>query len=140
MTGELFINGKDAYQEWGITLASDAVTALLTPPGMKDYVTNASRLEDGTRYMASPLKRAERAVDLTINLTAPTAELFISRYKSFCEELAGGTLELRTALLPGMAFRFLYKQCSQFSQLVRGIAKFSLSLVEPDPTDRLPPD
>lgn len=136
MTGQLFINGKDAYTTWGITLASEAITALLTPAAQKDYIQNMSRLENGTRYIPAPLKVAERTVDVPINLTASTPTEFIARYKSFCEELAGGQINLQTDLLPGTTFRFIYKQCTQFTQLVRGIAKFSLSLIEPDPTDR----
>jgi len=136
MKGDFSINGKDAYSTWGITLSEGAIAALLTPAGKKDYIQNSSRMENGIRYIDNLNRWKERTVDLPFNLTASTPEIFISRYKSFCEELMKGRLELRIKILPGMIFRFIYKSCTQFAELRCGIAKFSLNLIEPDPSNR----
>lgn len=136
MTGELFINDQDAYTTWGISMDTASLSALMTPAPMKDYIENSSRLEHGKRvYTASP-KMDERNVTLTINLTARTETLFFSRYASFCEELAKGTLDIYTSYQSDVVYHFLYVSCTQFSQFMRGIGKFSLRLCEYDPSNR----
>ena len=50
MKGELFINGKDAYLEWGIGLENGALLTLMTPPPNKDLIENKSRLEHGKEW------------------------------------------------------------------------------------------
>ena len=39
------INGKDMLGTWGATFAKGTYEKLLAPPPMKDYISNASRLE-----------------------------------------------------------------------------------------------
>ena len=51
MIGELFINGKDAYTTWGISMDDTSLSALMTPAPNKDLVENKSRLEHGKRVM-----------------------------------------------------------------------------------------
>lgn len=139
MKGVFYINGRDAYEAWGITLDSSALSALMTPPPAKDYITGKSRLEHGTRYVtdSDKVKVNERSIALTFNLTAGTETEFFKRYGEFCEELRKGVLEIKTAYQPDTVYRTVYVSCSQFTQFMRGIAKFSLKLTEPDPTDRV---
>lgn len=136
MTGELFINGKDAYTTWGISIDNTSLSALMAPPPMKEYISCSSRLEHGSRIDASNSKLDERELTLQINLTASDENMFFSRYLSFCDELAKGTLEIRTKYQPNVIYRTLYLSCSQFSQFMRGIGKFSLKLIEPNPKNR----
>lgn len=135
--GELYINGKDAYDAWGIGLDDTALTALLTPPAAKSLPENSSRLRDGKTFVEGlPRKVAERDLVLPIHLTAPNEEAFFTRYASFCEELSKGKLEISTKYQPSVTYRCEYLSCSQFTQFMRGIAWFSLKLNEPDPTNR----
>ncbi len=138
MRGELFINGKDAYTEWGISMDTSALSALMTPAPNKDLPENKSRLEDGKRVIidSSLLKKDERSLNLTINLTAKNEDEFFTKYNSFCEELATGRLNIRTKYQPDVLYRTIYKSCSQFTQFMRGIAYFSLKLEEPNPRER----
>ena len=138
MKGELFINGKDAYSEWGISMDTASLSALMTPAGNKDLPENKSRLEHGKRVVSdsSIMKIDERQLTLTINLTAKNESEFFSRYSSFCKELATGKLNIRTKYQPEVVYKTIYKSCSQFTQFMRGIAHFSLKLDEPNPTDR----
>lgn len=138
MKGELFINGKDAYAEWGVSMDTASLSALMTPAGNKDLPENKSRLEHGKRVItdASIVRVDERQITLTINLTAKNEVEFFSRYSSFCKELATGKLNIHTKYQPGVIYRTIYKSCNQFSQFMRGIAHFSLRLEEPNPTDR----
>lgn len=138
MKGELFINGKDAYVEWGVSMDTSSLSALMTPPPVKDLPGNKSRLNDGKQvlYDASLVKYDERSITLTLNLTARNEADFFSRYTAFCEELKVGKLEIRTKYQPDVVYKTIYKSCSQFSQFMRGLAHLSLKLDEPNPADR----
>lgn len=136
MIGELFINGKDAYKEWGISLDDTALSALMTPVPNKEFVENKSRLEHGKRVVAANPKKDERNLTLQINLTAPDKDAFFARYDSFCNELATGVLEIRTKYQPQILYRTIYLSCGQFSQFMQGIGKFILKLNESNPMNR----
>ena len=136
MKGELYINGKDAYETWGMSLSDTSLSALLTPPPNKDYIESKSRLEHGKSVILDNVKVDERDVTLQVHFTAKSEAQFFDRYSSFCEELKGGKLELRTSYQPTVIYRFIYVSCQQFSQFMRGIAKFSLRLNEPNPENR----
>lgn len=134
--GDFYINNKDAYTTWGISMDTSSLSALMTPAPMKEFIENKSRLEHGKRVITSDPKIDERNISLTFNLTAKSEEQFFSRYNSFCEELATGVLYLRSKYQPNVVYKTIYLSCNQFTQFMRGIAKFSLRLVEPNPTDR----
>lgn len=135
MKGELYINGKDAYTEWGLSLSDTALSALLTPAGMKDPIENTSRAQNGKRVIINA-KTDERTISLEVHFTARTKDQFWERYISFCQELAKQYLEINTKYLPDVYYKMYYINCTQFSQFMEGIAKFTLRLNEPDPTDR----
>ena len=135
-TGDFYINNKDAYTTWGISMDTSSLSALMTPAPMKEFIENKSRLEHGKRVITSDPKIDERNISLTFTLTATSEEQFFSRYNSFCEELATGVLHIRSKYQPNVVYKTIYLSCNQFTQFMRGIAKFSLRLVEPNPTDR----
>lgn len=134
--GQLFINGVDV-SEFGMSMDSSALSALMSPPPKKDWVTNAVRGEAGERYLKSDVpKCGKRELSLTFNLVAPDEETFFERYAKLCALLDGGVLNLRTSFQPSVVYRCVYVSISQFSEFRREMASFALSLVEPDPTDR----
>lgn len=136
MKGELYINGKDAYVTWGISMDDTALSALMTPAPNKELIENKSRLEHGKRVIVSNPKKDERNLTLQINLTALDRDTFFARYYSFCRELDSGILEIRTKYQPTVLYRTIYVSCQQFSQFMQGIGKFVLKLNEPNPMDR----
>lgn len=136
MKGDLTINGKDAYTEWGVSLSQTALTSLMTPPEMKDYIKTTARTEHGSRLIADNAAVAERTVSLDMHMTAEDEEHFIDQYTRFCRVLAEGRLVLQTRWQPDVVYRTFFQSCSQYSQLIRGLAKFSLKVIEPDPTNR----
>lgn len=136
MKGELYINGKDAYQTWGISMDDTSLSELMTPPANKAFIENESRLQHGKRVVTANPKLDQRNLTLQINLTATTETQFFARYSGFCRELATGLLHIKTKYQPGVVYKTMYLSCSQFSQFMRGIGKFSLKLCEPNPTDR----
>ena len=135
--GELYINNKDAYKTWGISLEDGtSLSALMTPVPNKAYIQNKSRLEHGKRVIVNNPKKDERIVTLPIKLVARDESDFFTKYGSFCDELALGTLVIRTKYQPTVYYKCVYISCTQFSQFMRGIAKYTLRLEEPDPNDR----
>ena len=136
MTGDLFINGKDAYDEWGMFLDETSLSSLMTPAPNKGFIKNSSRLEHGKRVITSNPMKDERNLVLQVCFTAQTEDLFFKRYVSFCKELDTGVLTIKTKYQPDVMYKTIYVSCNQFSQFMRGIAKFSLKLIEPNPNDR----
>ena len=132
MKDELRINGKDAYTTWGISMDNNALSELMTPSSNKTFIENESRLEHGKRVVIANPRVDVRNLTLQINLTASSVEQFFERYNS----LATGALEIETKYQPKVVYKTIYQSCSQFSQFMRGIGKFSLKLYEPNPNDR----
>lgn len=136
MTLELFINGKDAYTTWGISMDETSLSALMAPAPNKDLIENKSRLADGKKVITANPKLDERSLALQIHLTASSVNEFFARYQSFCEELATGVLDIKTKYQPNVVYKTIYQSCSQFSQFMQGIGKFTLKLTEYNPSDR----
>lgn len=139
----MYINGKDAYKTWGIYPEKGALSALMTPAPLKDYITNSVASDNGTSYaqaeIAMPMV-AERTVTLPIVLTASSEELFYSRYSDFCKELQGGKLNIKTRYQSGVVYHCYYNSCTQFSVYNGTLAKFSLKMTEPNPANRTDDD
>ena len=136
MKGELFINGKDAYLEWGIGLENGALLMLMTPPPNKDLIENKSRLEHGKRMVISNVKVDERTITLEIHMVAKNKTDLFSKYNGFCEELAKGVLEIGTIYQPDIIYRMQYLSCEKLSGIVDGIIKLGLRLCEYNPSNR----
>lgn len=134
--GVLYINGNDAYTTWGISLSDTAVSALITPPALKDRVTNESRLEHGRRVINDNPKKMAREVTLDMHMTAASSTEFLTRYAQFCNVLENGQLNITTTYQPNVTYKMLYLSCTQYSEFHRQLAKFSLRLLEPNTNDR----
>lgn len=137
LKGQLYINGMDAYTTWGIFLEETALSALMTPAPNKEFISNKYRSKDGKTVIKHNPRLDEREITITFNMTAKDADTFMANYAKFCEEvLAKGELVIRTRFQPNVWYRFIYLSCTQFSQFIQEMAKFSLKLNEPDPSDR----
>lgn len=129
----------DTYVRYGISFTQTALSSLMTPAPNKEHVENKSTLQHGKRLIrdASRTKKDERDVSLEMHLAAPDVSTFWARYDLFCSEVLDyGFLELKNAHVPTKVFRMTYLKCSQFSEYMEQLAKFTLTLNEPDPTDR----
>ena len=137
LKGQLYINGKDAYLTWGIFLDETALSTLMTPAPNKEFISNKYRSKDGKSVIKHNPRLDEREITLAFNMTAKDSDTFMTNYARFCEEvLAKGGLVIRTRFQPNVWYRCIYLSCTQFSQFIREMAKFSLKLNEPDPSDR----
>ena len=130
---------KDAFGTYGISFDDGSISRLITPAPNKDVVENRSRLQHGKRVIrkASYTRKDERTVSLEMHVTAPDKATFWQLYQAFCDEiLDNGFFDIRHADIPGLVFRLTYVSCEQFSEFSRQLAKFTLTLNEPDPTNR----
>ena len=53
MTGQLYINEKDAWTTWGVRMDDGFLDAIDAPLPMKDYIENESRLEHGKHMITT---------------------------------------------------------------------------------------
>lgn len=136
LKGQLKINGKDAYLTWGVTMDDTSLSALMTPPSVKAYIENNDRTEHGKRVIIDNVRVDSRDITLQLNLTARSEEEFFSRYSSFCDELSKGILDIETSYQKDIVYHCIYQSCSQFSQFMRGIGKFTLKITEFNPKNR----
>jgi len=137
MTGDLTINGKDAFDTWGVSFEDGALATLMTPPAAKSYIENTSRLEDGKRIVVYNPRYDSRDITLEMHLVANDKSDFLAKYSNFCNDvLKQGYLTIKTVYQPDVVYHCVYVSCSQYSQLINGIAKFSLKLTEANPANR----
>lgn len=138
MKDVLYINGYDAFLRYGIILSEGAISALITPASMKDYITINSRLEDGTRYVTDShlLKQSERSISLPFYIRARSRQDMYTKLNALCEEvLYKGSFTLKTKYA-NYTYTLIYKSCSQMQDFNGRAGKFSLSVIEPNPTKR----
>lgn len=137
LKGQLYINGKDAYSTWGIFMDDTALSTLMTPAPNKEFVSNKYRSKDGKRVIRHNPRLDEREITLSFNMSAKSPEEFLANYGKFCYDvLATGEMVIHTSFQPTIWYRCIYLSCTQFSEFIREMAKFSLKLNEPDPSDR----
>lgn len=130
----LTINGKDAKTVFGVTLDESSLGQLMAPPPMKERVSSSSRIEHGARVVTdAPAYVDSRDITLQLNISAKTQSDFLSKYALFCNELKEKEIVIKT--ITG-TYHCIYLSCSQFSQFMRGIGKFTLRLREYNPTNR----
>ena len=138
MKEKLIINGENADEKCGSSLGESSLSELMTPPANKAFIENESRLQHGKQILVANPKVEARNLTLQLNLTAATKSAFFDKYNLFCKEvLATGVLNIETGYQEEVVYKTIYVSCSQFSQFMQGIAKFSLKLIEPDPSDRM---
>ena len=133
MTGTFFINDVDAFETWGITFDSSALSALMTPPPMKENIKTTSRIQNGSTVLTTNPRMAARQVTITFNIQAVTEQQFIARYNSFCNVLKNGFFSIHTKYQPSVWYHLEYNSCSQFQEYRRTLAKFVLKCTENRP-------
>lgn len=143
----VYINSTDytAEQRWGIIFSGEALTALMTPAGKKEYIKNESPLMDGEEILSvgdyTP-KTAARDIQLMIGLRARSFGQFLTNYRSFVSELEKGTFDITVYAWEGNdwfkeTYHLNYVSCSQYSEFNGRLAKFVLKLREPNPKNRV---
>lgn len=137
MFGDVKINGVDAFEQWGLNLEDGALSALMAPPAMKEYVESTSRSRHGKVIITDNAKYASRELTLPFHITARTKDAFFTKYQKFCDEvLSKGAFTITTKYQPEVVYKLVYVSCTQFRQFQQKLGVFSLKVEEPNPTDR----
>lgn len=138
MTGELFINGKDAWATWGVNMGDGFLDAIDAPLQMKEYIENESRLEDGKRVITTNAKIASREITLGFTLTGTSEEDYRAKKKAFEAELRTGSFTVNIPALGSDVYHLLYtgKSISYGLSLDRRLGHFTMKCEEPNPSNR----
>lgn len=137
MKNELYFNGHDADDNWGIVMGYGSFASLVCPPPAKDYVTNESRTASGKQYLTELARFNERSIALNLYIRAKDRTAFYRKIEAFSSEvLAKGKILLTTKYQPNIVYKCVYKNISQLTEYNSKAAKFVLSLTECNPEDR----
>lgn len=138
MKGELMINGKDAWTQWGVNMGEGFIDTLDAPLPMKEYIENESRLEDGKRVLTSNVKKDSREITLSFTITGTSESDYRSKKKAFETELYNGALTISVPKISGDVYHLIYtsKNVSYGLSLDRCFGNFSAKFEEPNPSDR----
>ena len=138
MTGDLFINGKDAWNTWGVRMGDGFLDAIDSFNEMKDYIEDESRLEHGKRLITENVRVSSREITLQFTLEGSSENDYRTKKKSFQEELEKGNVNIKVPILGNEIYRlvFLGKSISYGLSPDRCFGKVSSKFCEPNPTNR----
>lgn len=138
MTGELFINGKDAWTEWGVNMGEGFISALDSFVPMKDYIENESRLEHGKRVIVSNPKMASREMTLRFTIKGSSESDYRAKRKAFETELQKINVLIKVPAIGEETYHLLYlgKSVSYALNLSRTFSTMSSKFEEPNPMNR----
>lgn len=129
---------EDIFTEYGVSFIKGSYIKLINGGKAKDYVKNESRLEHGTRYIAKRqyIKQSEKTITLDILLEADTMSDFVTRYEAFTNRISDGLIFLK---IPSRyrVFKLVYSDIMPKQEYRNKKATFTLSLIEPNPKDRI---
>lgn len=139
MKGELFINGKDAWNEWGVTMGNNFFDAIDAPAPKKEYIKNDSRMEDGVRYADFVPKTASRQFSLHFTIKGVSEADYRKKKNAFIAELEMGTVEMTIPCLDANVvyrLKYLGSGISYGLSRDRKFGTFASKFEEPNPKDR----
>lgn len=138
MSGDLIINGVDAYTTWGVSMGDNFISILEAPVSVKEYISNESRSEHGKRVItdAGTIKLASRDVTLQFHIVGSSESDYLARRAAFYDVLYAGLVTLQIPSRGDALYKLLYtgKQISFAQTGMEG--KLSVKFEEPNPTDR----
>ena len=129
---------QDIFEVYGVSFIKGGYLKLLNTSKAKEYVKNESRLEHGTRYLASPnyAKRSEREVSLDILFEANSMADFVTKYEAFTDRVSSGLFFLKIPTYHRV-FKLVYSDITPKQKYRENKATFTLKLTEPNPKDRI---
>lgn len=141
MQGELYFkrgdDWVDAFAAYGVSLESEGMSKLMTPAPHKEPVQNKNLAMNGTAIVGAVGYKDVRTLSVPMHIVARTKEDFLAHYAAFCSDiLDAGWIHIRTKYQRGVVYHFRYVDCQPFSEYNMKMAKFTLSLEEPNPNNR----
>lgn len=134
---ELIINGKDAYQEWGVRMGEGFLDTLNGYYPLKEYITNNDRTQDGVQYFGAP-KVNERSLTLNFTIEGSDKDNFTIKNRAFAEMMRKGDVTIQVPADRPDVYHLKYtgKSCTFARNVERTFAKIGLAFIEPTPTNR----
>ena len=138
MTGDLFINGKDAFSTWGVRMGDGFLDAIDGFNQMKDYIENESRLEHGKRVITDNARVDSREITLQFTIEGDSESDYRTKKKAFQTELEKGAVSIKVPVLGSEVYKLVYlgKSVSYGLSFDRRFGKVSSKFEEPNPADR----
>lgn len=138
MSGDLIINGKDAWTTWGVCMGDGFLDAIDGFNEMKDYIEDESRLEHGKRIITDNAKVASREITLQFTIEGSSENDYRTKKKAFQTELERGAVNIKIPALGTELYRLVYlgKNVSYGLSLDRCFGKVSSKFEEPNPANR----
>lgn len=141
---ELYINGVDAYLNYGVRMGEGFLDALTQPSSPKDYIENESRLRHGKQVLTkntqgnSIIRLASRDITLTFVVMGETHEELEQNRKKFYNELYKGEITIQVPEDSNDVYRLVYKgKPSSYGQdLARTTCKVAVKFEETNPNNR----
>lgn len=138
MTGELYINGKDAWVTWGVNMGDGFLDALDAPLQMKEYIENESRLEHGKRMITANAKIDSREITLGFTIMGASESDYRAKRKAFLSELQAGAFTVNVPILGADVYKLVYtgRSINYGLSADRTFGHFTMKATEPNPADR----
>lgn len=138
MTGDLYINGQDAWITWGVNMGDGFLDAIDSFAPMKDYIENDSRLEHGKRILVVDPKVASREMTLHFTIMGNHVFDYRERRRKFEAELQKGIVDIHVPALGKTVYHLVYlgKSISYAMNARRTFSAFSAKFEEPNPRNR----
>ena len=132
MTGDLIINGKDAFSTWGVRMGDGFLDAIDGFNQMKDYIENESRIITDNARVDS------REITLQFTIEGDSESDYRTKKKAFQTELEKGAVNIKIPALGSEVYKLVYlgKSISYGLSLDRCFGKVSSKFEEPNPTER----
>lgn len=138
MTGDLIINGKDAFITWGVRMGDGFLDAIDGFNEMKEYIENESRIEHGKRMITDNARVASREIALQFTIEGSSESDYRAKKKAFQAELERGAVNIKIPAIGNEVYKLVYlgKSISYGLSTDRCFAKASSKFCEPNPMDR----
>lgn len=129
---EVKLNGRP-LNEYGVMMLAGSYNSLLTPPQLKEWVTNIPIDADGTEYIEPETSYVqERSVSLIFGIKGETKEDFLDKYQQFIDVLQSGIIDLYVPDL-GRYYYLKYEGCTTFDHYNLTACKIAVKFTEPNP-------
>ena len=138
MVGDLFVNGKDAYQVWGVRMGDNFLDALGEKADKKDYITNNDRTKNGVEYCDLIPKTNERTETLTFTITGSSPSDFETKSDACDEEFDKGNMDITIPKDSTKVYHLKFKDSTggYAQNTERTFCKLGVKFIEPNPTNR----
>ncbi len=138
MKGELYINGKDAWTEWGVNMGNGFIDAIDSFVPMKDYIENESRLENGKKVLLANPRVASRELTLHFTIKGDSEADFRAKRKAFEAELQKVRIDVKVPVIGDETYHLIYlgKSIGYGLNVTRTFCTVSSKFEEPNPADR----